>query len=76
MNPRITDYGRAWILSPWEWEVLEQISIGNNTKTIALNMHLSEKRIEGLRSFIYRKTGYRSQVELCRFAIRIGLIEP
>ena len=39
-------------------------------------LHLSEKTIESHRANILRKLGMRDRVELVRYAIRRGLVEP
>ena len=43
---------------------------------IAEILHLSEKTVENHRANAMRKLGMRDRVELVRYAIRRGLIEP
>ena len=43
---------------------------------IAAILHLSEKTVENHRANAMRKLGMRDRVELVRYAIRRGLIEP
>lgn len=76
MKLRLTDKGRACLLTPIEMDVLEHLAMGLTTKELAFMRHVSPKTISEHREDIYRKTGYRSDVELCRFAIRLGLIDP
>lgn len=76
MKLAITDTGRAWLLTGLEWQVLGEIALGRNIKAIADLMDVTPKAIEWHLAQIYRKTGYSSHVELCRFAIRIQLIDP
>ncbi len=75
MNPRITDTGRAYLLSPHDWDVLKELASGHNVKETAMTFHVSPKSVERYRAHLYRKTGYNNLVALARFAIRTGLIE-
>ena len=77
---------RAWMadgsngpeepLSPREQEVLKLISEAYTNKDIASTLHLAEKTVESHRANILRKLGMRDRVELVRYAIRRGLVEP
>lgn len=63
-------------LTPRELEVLKLIAEGRSSKEIAALLVLSIKTVERHRSNILGKLGMRDRVELTRYAIRRGLIEP
>ena len=63
-------------LSPREQEVLKLIAEAYTNKQIAEILHLSEKTVESHRANVLRKLGMRDRVELVRYAIRRGLVEP
>jgi DNA-binding NarL/FixJ family response regulator len=63
-------------LTPREVEVLKLIAEGNSAKEIAGMLVISVKTVERHRSNILEKLGLRDRVELTRFAIRRGLIQP
>ncbi len=63
-------------LSPRESEVLKLIAEGNTSKEIAELLVISEKTVERHRSNILEKLGMRDRVDLTRYAIRRGLVEP
>jgi DNA-binding NarL/FixJ family response regulator len=63
-------------LSPREQEVLKLIAEAHTNKEIAATLHLAEKTVESHRANLLRKLGMRDRVELVRYAIRRGLIEP
>jgi DNA-binding NarL/FixJ family response regulator len=63
-------------LSPRETEVVKLIAEGNTTKEIAELLVLSEKTVERHRANILEKLGMKDRVQLTRYAIRRGLIEP
>jgi DNA-binding NarL/FixJ family response regulator len=63
-------------LTPREQEVVKLIAEAHTNKEIAEILHLSEKTVENHRSNAMRKLGMRDRVELVRYAIRRGLIEP
>jgi DNA-binding NarL/FixJ family response regulator len=79
-------YIRAWMddastgpsepLTPREQEVLKLIAEAHTNKEIGVVLHLSEKTVESHRGNLLRKLGMRDRVELVRYAIRRGLIEP
>jgi len=64
------------LLTPRELEVLKLIAEGQNSKEIATALVLSIKTVESHRANILRKLGMRDRVDLTRYAIRRGLIEP
>jgi DNA-binding NarL/FixJ family response regulator len=63
-------------LSARELEVLKLIAEGRSSKEIASLLVLSVKTVERHRSNILHKLNLRDRVELTRYAIRRGLIEP
>jgi DNA-binding NarL/FixJ family response regulator len=63
-------------LTPREQEVVKLVAEAHTNKEIADILHLSEKTVENHRSNAMKKLGMRDRVELVRYAIRRGLIEP
>ena len=63
-------------LSPREQEVVKLIAEAHTNKEIAQILHLSEKTVESHRGRVLQKLGMRDRVELVRYAIRRGLVEP
>jgi DNA-binding NarL/FixJ family response regulator len=63
-------------LTPREEEIVKLVAEANTTRQIAEILHLSEKTVENHRANAMRKLGMRDRVELVRYAIRRGLIEP
>ncbi|MDQ3729648.1 MAG: response regulator transcription factor [Actinomycetota bacterium] len=63
-------------LTPREQEVVKLVAEAHTNKEIAEVLHLSEKTVENHRSNAMKKLGMRDRVELVRYAIRRGLIEP
>jgi DNA-binding NarL/FixJ family response regulator len=63
-------------LTPRELEVLKLIAEGKTTKEIAALLVLSVKTVERHRADILHRLGMRDRVDLTRYAIRRGLIEP
>ncbi|MGI8631928.1 MAG: response regulator [Solirubrobacterales bacterium] len=66
----------AEALTPRETEVVKLVAEANTNKQIAELLHLSEKTVENHRANAMRKLGMRDRVELVRYAIRSGLIDP
>ena len=64
------------LLTPRELEVLKLIAEGDTSKEIAATLVLSIKTVESHRANILSKLGMRDRVDLTRYAIRRGLIEP
>jgi DNA-binding NarL/FixJ family response regulator len=52
------------------------IAEGRSSREIARELHIAPKTVEGHRANILGKLGMRDRVELTRYAIRAGLIEP
>ena len=63
-------------LTPRELEVVKLIAEAHTNKQIAETLQLSEKTVESHRANVLAKLGMRDRVELVRYAIRRGLIEP
>jgi DNA-binding NarL/FixJ family response regulator len=63
-------------LSPREQEVVKLIAEAHTNREIAEILHLSEKTVESHRGRVLQKLGMRDRVELVRYAIRRGLVEP
>lgn len=55
---------------------MKLVAEANTTREIAGMLHLSEKTVENHRANAMKKLGMRDRVELVRYAIRQGLIEP
>jgi DNA-binding NarL/FixJ family response regulator len=63
-------------LTPREQEVVKLIAESYSSKDIARELVISEKTVERHRANILEKLGMNDRVELTRYAIRRGLIEP
>ncbi len=64
------------ILTPRELEVLKLIAEANTSREIAEKLFISIKTVDRHRQNILEKLGMRDRVELTRYAIRRGLIQP
>jgi DNA-binding NarL/FixJ family response regulator len=63
-------------LTPREQEVVKLVAEGHSTREIAGALVISEKTVERHRANILERLGMRDRVELTRYAIRQGLVEP
>jgi DNA-binding NarL/FixJ family response regulator len=63
-------------LTPRELDVVKLIAEAYTNKQIAEILKVSEKTVESHRGNVLAKLGMRDRVELVRYAIRRGLIEP
>ena len=63
-------------LTPRELEVLKLIAEAYTSDQIALELKISRRTVDRHRENILAKLGMRDRVELTRYAIRRGLIEP
>lgn len=63
-------------LTPRESEVVKLIAEGNTARQIADTLVISEKTVERHRANVLEKLGLRDRVDLTRYAIRRGLVEP
>jgi len=64
------------VLTPRELEVLKLIAEAQTSKQISEALFISVKTVERHRQNILDKLGMRDRVELTRYAIRRGLIQP
>ena len=63
-------------LTPRENEIVKLVAEGYSSDQIAEALVISRKTVEHHRSHILEKLGMRDRVELTRYAIRRGLVEP
>ena len=66
----------AGLLTPREEEIVKLIAEGHSSKDIADLLFISIKTVERHRANILSKLGMRDRLELTRYAIRAGLVEP
>ncbi|MFE1442030.1 response regulator [Streptomyces sp. NPDC058739] len=64
------------VLTPREEEVLKLVAEGHSSKEIADLLFISIKTVQRHRANLLHKLGLRDRLELTRYAIRAGLIEP
>ncbi|AVT33639.1 MULTISPECIES: response regulator transcription factor [unclassified Plantactinospora] len=64
------------ILTPREEEIIKLIAEGNSAKQIAEALVISVKTVDRHRANILAKLGMRDRIDLTRYAIRAGLVEP
>ncbi|MEU8525569.1 response regulator transcription factor [Streptomyces sp. NPDC048629] len=64
------------VLTPREEEVLKLVAEGHSSKEIAEMLFISIKTVHRHRANLLQKLGLRNRLELTRYAIRAGLIEP
>jgi DNA-binding NarL/FixJ family response regulator len=63
-------------LTPRETEIVKLVAESYTNRQIADTLVISEKTVERHRANILEKLGMRDRVELTRYAIRRGLVEP
>jgi len=63
-------------LTPRELDVVKLIAEAYTNRQIAAILKVSEKTVESHRSNVFAKLGMRDRVELVRYAIKRGLVEP
>jgi DNA-binding NarL/FixJ family response regulator len=63
-------------LTPRELEVIKLIGEAHTSEEIAEMLVISKKTVDRHRANILEKLGMRNRVELTRYAIRRGLVEP
>ncbi|MFI0422100.1 response regulator [Spongiactinospora sp. 9N601] len=64
------------VLTPREEEIVKLIAEGNSAREIAETLVISVKTVDRHRANILQKLGMRDRLDLTRYAIRAGLIEP
>ena len=64
------------VLTEREDQVIKLIAEGRSSREIARDLHIALKTVQGHRANILAKLGMRDRVELTRYAVRAGLIEP
>jgi DNA-binding NarL/FixJ family response regulator len=63
-------------LTPRELEVIKLIAEGLTSEEIAKALIISHKTVDRHRANILEKLGMRNRVDLTRYAIKRGLVEP
>jgi DNA-binding NarL/FixJ family response regulator len=63
-------------LTPRETEVVKLIAEGHSTQEIARHLNISRKTVDRHRENILDKLEVRDRVDVTRYAIRTGLVEP
>jgi DNA-binding NarL/FixJ family response regulator len=63
-------------LTPRELEIVKLIAEGLTSEEIAEQLVISKKTVDRHRANVLEKLGMRNRVELTRYAIRRGLVEP
>ncbi|SEG77131.1 DNA-binding response regulator, NarL/FixJ family, contains REC and HTH domains [Thermomonospora echinospora] len=64
------------LLTPREEEILKLVAEGHSSREIADTLFISVKTVERHRANILAKLGMKDRLELTRYAIRTGLVEP
>lgn len=64
------------ILTPREEEVVKMIAEGHSSRAIADALFISIKTVDRHRANVLQKLGMHDRLQLARYAIRAGLIEP
>ncbi|NJP52057.1 response regulator transcription factor [Streptomyces sp. SBST2-5] len=64
------------LLTPREEEVLKLVAEGHSSREIAELLFISVKTVQRHRENLLNKLGLRDRLELTRYAIRAGLVEP
>ena len=64
------------MLTPREEEIVKLVAEAHTNDEIAALLHISKKTVERHRANILEKLGMRDRVDLTRYAIRRGLIQP
>ena len=64
------------LLTPRELEVVKLIAEGLTSDEVAEELSISSKTVDRHRANLLEKLGMRNRVELTRYAIRRGLVEP
>jgi DNA-binding NarL/FixJ family response regulator len=70
------DVGRGELLTPREEEIVKLVAEAHTNEEIGELLTISKKTVERHRANILEKLGMRDRVELTRYAIRRGLVQP
>jgi DNA-binding NarL/FixJ family response regulator len=73
---RAGDVLRSELLTPREEEIVKLVAEAHTNEEIGELLFISKKTVERHRANILEKLGMRDRVELTRYAIRRGLVEP
>jgi DNA-binding NarL/FixJ family response regulator len=73
---RAGEVGRGDVLTPREEEIVKLVAEAHTNEEIGELLVISKKTVERHRANILEKLGMRDRVELTRYAIRRGLVEP
>ena len=71
---RSTSSGQLEKLTDRQWDVLLRIAEGRRVPEVAAELKISRKAVEGHKHRIMQRLGTSDRVDLCRWAIREGLI--
>jgi DNA-binding NarL/FixJ family response regulator len=64
------------LLTPREEEIVKLVAEAHTNDEIGAMLHISKKTVERHRANVLEKLGMRDRVELTRYAIRRGLVQP
>ena len=73
---RAGDVVRGELLTPREEEIVKLVAEAHTNEEIGKLLYISKKTVERHRANILEKLGMRDRVELTRYAIRRGLVQP
>jgi DNA-binding NarL/FixJ family response regulator len=73
---RAGDVVRGELLTPREEEIVKLVAEAHTNEEIGELLTISKKTVERHRANILEKLGMRDRVELTRYAIRRGLVQP
>ena len=73
---RAGEVGHGEVLTPREEEIVKLVAEAHTNEEIGEMLFISKKTVERHRANILEKLGMRDRVELTRYAIRRGLVEP
>jgi DNA-binding NarL/FixJ family response regulator len=73
---RAGDVLRGELLTPREEEIVKLVAEAHTNEEISEMLYISKKTVERHRANILDKLGMRDRVELTRYAIRRGLVQP
>lgn len=75
-NFRLDSKSSLSALTKRQLEVLRRLAVGDSVKKIASDLHISAKSVDSHKYRLMQRLGIHDRVELCRLAIREGLIQP